>query len=346
MGQVLQAGAGQNPATQSRASPRASRWHVPRDDAQQGVPVGRSPPSSTRRGCIRLGEADVVVAGGQESMTNAPHLLPGSRTGWAYGTVSALDIAAHDGLTDAFDGDLDGRDRPSATTATRPRRAPSRMRSPPPRTSAPPPRAPTAASPPRSPRSRFPRRKGDDGHDDDEGVRPDSTVESLARLRPAFAADGTITAGNASPLSDGAARARARAPRPGPSEHGLDGPRARRRLRPGRRPRQLAALPAVARDRRGARHAGWQASRPRPRRDQRGLRRRLAAVDARPRTSTPRSSTPHGGAIALGHPIGASGRGSPCTPPTGSRAAARRRRPRSPCAAAAARARRSLLERA
>ena len=53
---------------------------------------------------IRSGDATVVVAGGQESMTRAPHVLPGSRQGWTYGTVQALDVAAHDGLTDAFDG--------------------------------------------------------------------------------------------------------------------------------------------------------------------------------------------------------------------------------------------------
>jgi acetyl-CoA C-acetyltransferase len=145
-----------------------------------------------------------VVAGGQESMTRAPHLLPGSRQGWSYGAIQALDVAAHDGLTDAFDGQSMGLstetknltlgiDRTSQDNVA----AHSHQR------------AALAAKngifddeiAPISVKQR----KGDPVVvSADEGVRPNTTVESLAGLRAAFVSDGTITAGNSSPLSDGA----------------------------------------------------------------------------------------------------------------------------------------------
>ena len=86
---------------------RRCRLEYSGDHDQQGVPV--RPGGRHRRGTADpAGEAQVVAAGGQESMTNAPHVLPGSRLGWNYGTMSALDTAAHDGLTDAFDHDSMG----------------------------------------------------------------------------------------------------------------------------------------------------------------------------------------------------------------------------------------------
>jgi acetyl-CoA C-acetyltransferase len=154
---------------------------------------------------IRSGEARVVVAGGQESMTRGPHLLPGSRQGWTYGSLQALDSVAHDGLTDAFDDvsmgaatergnvrlEIDRTAQDSVAAASHQRAA-----------------AATAGGvlaeeivP-----VVVPQRRGDDVVlTTDEGIRPDTTVESLARLRPAFHPDGAITAGNSSPLSDGAA---------------------------------------------------------------------------------------------------------------------------------------------
>src|SRR6476620_4380770 len=101
MGQVLQAGAGQNPARQS-AIGAGIGWNVPTVTINKVCLSGLAAVTDAAR-LIRAGEAEVVIAGGQESMTNGPHLLPGSRQGWTYGNITALDSVAHDGLTDAFD---------------------------------------------------------------------------------------------------------------------------------------------------------------------------------------------------------------------------------------------------
>lgn len=203
MGQVLQAGAGQNPARQS-AIGAGIGWNVPTVTINKVCLSGLTAVIDAAR-LIRAGDATVVVAGGQESMTRAPHLLPGSRQGWTYGTIQALDVAAHDGLTDAFDGQsmglstetknlVLGIDRASQDEVA----AQSHQRA-----------AAAAGSgvfddeiAPISVKQR----KGEPlvvGAD--EGIRPGTTVESLAALRAAFVSDGTITAGNSSPLSDGAA---------------------------------------------------------------------------------------------------------------------------------------------
>jgi acetyl-CoA C-acetyltransferase len=102
MGQVLQAGAGQNPARQS-AIAAGIGWNIPAVTINKVCLSGLTAVIDAAR-MIRSGDAVVVVAGGQESMSRAPHLLPGSRQGWSYGAIQALDVAAHDGLTDAFDG--------------------------------------------------------------------------------------------------------------------------------------------------------------------------------------------------------------------------------------------------
>lgn len=203
MGQVLQAGAGQNPAKQSAVA-AGIPWRVPATTVNKVCLSGLVAITDAAR-LIRLGEASVVVAGGQESMTNAPLVLPGSRKGWAYGSVELLDVAANDGLTDAFDHESMGasterfNERYGMTRAEQDEVA--------------------AASHVRAGQAQasgvfadeivpveIPQRKGDPVVvDEDQGVRPDSTVEVLAKLRPAFAAEGTITAGNSSPLSDGAA---------------------------------------------------------------------------------------------------------------------------------------------
>jgi acetyl-CoA C-acetyltransferase len=153
---------------------------------------------------IGAGEFEVVVAGGMESMTNAPHVLPALRKGHKYGAVEMLDSMAHDGLTDAFDhvpmGESTDRynKRLGITRAEQDEFA--------------------ARSHQRAAAARknglfdeeivpvqVPQRSGDPIElREDEGIRGDTTTEVLARLRPAFAADGTITAGSSSPISDGA----------------------------------------------------------------------------------------------------------------------------------------------
>ncbi|HLS26637.1 MAG TPA: acetyl-CoA C-acetyltransferase [Beutenbergiaceae bacterium] len=202
MGQVLQAGAGQAPARQA-AIGAGIGWDAHATTVNKVCLSGLSAVIDAAR-LLRSGEAEVVVAGGMESMTNAPHLLPGSRQGWVYGEVPMLDHAAHDGLTDAFDGEsmglaTDNRRQQFPTTRAEQDAVAARSHQ----------RAQAAWEDATFKAEVVPltvrTRKGEHTVDRDEGIRPDSTVESLAKLRPAFTPDGDITAGNASPLSDGAA---------------------------------------------------------------------------------------------------------------------------------------------
>ena len=153
----------------------------------------------------------------------------------------------------------------------------------------------------------IPQRKGDPiVVKEDEGIRGDTTAESLGRLRPAFTKDGTITAGNASPISDGAAAvvvmSQGEGRGAGPDLAGRD-----RCARHRRRPGQLAAVAAVQRDQRGAGQGGADGRRPRPDRDQRGVRCGRPSSRCVTSASTEEKVNVNGGAIALGHPIGMSG---------------------------------------
>lgn len=203
MGHVVQAGCGQNPARQSSIAAGIG-WDVNATTLNKVCLSGLSAIIDASR-LIRVGDADVVVAGGQESMSNTPHLLPGSRQGWTYGNITAIDSVAHDGLTDAFDGNSMGVSTEAKNTVLGLNRTEQDQVA--------------AASHQRAAAAleagvfedeivavSIPQRKGDPlVITVDEGIRPSTTVESLAGLRPAFAKDGTITAGNSSPLSDGAA---------------------------------------------------------------------------------------------------------------------------------------------
>jgi acetyl-CoA C-acetyltransferase len=203
MGQVILAGTGQITARQAAAN--------------AGVPM--SVPSTTvNKVClsglnaiyladlmINAGEAEIVVAGGMESMTQAPYLLPGARAGYRIGDQNVVDSMMYDGLFCAFDNcamglgterynGADGvsRERQDAFSALSHERAAAAIKD-----------------------GKFadeivavsvPQRKGDPlVVDTDEGVRPETTAESLGKLRPAFDKSGTITAGNASQISDGGA---------------------------------------------------------------------------------------------------------------------------------------------
>lgn len=203
MGQVLQAGAGQLP--------------VRKASADAGIPM-TVPSLLINKVClsgldaialadqlIRAGEVEIVVAGGMESMTNAPHVLPKSREGFKYGNTQLVDAMAFDGLTDAFDGEPMG----SSTEGYNERYSLTREEQ----------DAFAARSHQRAAVAQkngifaeeimpveIPQRRGDPiVFAEDEGIRADTTVESLGRLRPAFRKDGTITAGSASQISDGAA---------------------------------------------------------------------------------------------------------------------------------------------
>ena len=303
MGQVLQAGAGQNPARQSSIGAGIG-WDVPAVTINKVCLSGLTAVIDAAR-MIRGGEGEVVVAGGQESMTRAPHLLPGSRQGWTYGSIQALDVAAHDGLTDAFDGQSMGLstetrnlalgiDRTSQDNVA----AQSHQR------------AALAAKNGTFDDEIVPvsvkQRKGDPiVVSTDEGVRPNTSVDSLAGLRAAFVTDGTITAGNSSPLSDGAA-ALVLASRGYAEEHGLE------YLAVLGKPGQVAgpdnslhSQPSNA-IKNALGRAGWAVA------DLDFIEINEAfgsvAVQSLKDLDYPlEKCNIHGGAIALGHPIGASG---------------------------------------
>ena len=203
MGQVILAGQGQVPARQAAVA--------------GGIPFS-VPSMSINKAClsslnaialadqlIRAGEHEIVVAGGMESMTGAPYMLPNARSGYRYGNGELLDATFHDGLSDAFDhvamgeatekympeynltreaqDEFAARSHELAAAAMKDGRFEKEI-------------TPVAIK----------QRKGDPIQiTEDEGVRPGTTAESLGTLRPAFTKDGTLTAGNASQISDGAA---------------------------------------------------------------------------------------------------------------------------------------------
>ncbi len=204
MGQVLQAGAGQIPARQA-AHAAGIPMTVPALTINKVCLSGINAIAMADQ-LIRAGELDVVVAGGQESMTNAPHLMTKSREGYKYGDVTMRDHMAFDGLWDAFTDQAMGLLTEQANTGeqafTREEQDEFSARS-----------HQLAAKAWKDglfddevvPVS-IPQRKGDPVvFKNDEGIRADTTAASLSGLRPAFSKDGTITAGSASQISDGAA---------------------------------------------------------------------------------------------------------------------------------------------
>ncbi|MBB3678520.1 acetyl-CoA C-acetyltransferase [Modestobacter versicolor] len=303
MGHVIQAGAGQNPARPAAVA--------------GGIPM--SVPSFTlNKVClsgldaialadqlIRAGEFEVVVAGGMESMTQAPHLLPRSRTGTKFGDATLVDSMAHDGLTDTFDQVAMGK----LTEESNSRYGLTREEQ----------DAYAAESHQKAARAAkdgifdaeitpvlIPQRKGDPiEFREDEGIRPDTTAEGLAKLKPAFASDGTITAASASQISDGACAvvvmSAAKAGELGLTvlaeigAHGVvAGPDATLQTQPSRAVQKACAREGI---------------------DPKDLDlvefneafAAVAIVSTRELGIDPEKVNPNGGAIALGHPVGMSG---------------------------------------
>ncbi|MEO5678695.1 MAG: acetyl-CoA C-acetyltransferase [Acidimicrobiales bacterium] len=303
MGQVLLAGAGQIPARQAAV--------------KAGIPLS-VPACTVDKVClsglnalyqadlmIQAGDADIVVAGGQESMTNAPHLLAGARSGLRLGDATLVDSMLGDGLTDAFDrvsmglatdrfagaagisrsaqDEFAARSHERAAAAMKDGRFDAEI-------------VPVAV----------PQRRGDPiVVREDEGVRPGTTSASLGALRPAFDREGTVTAGNASQISDGAAAlvvmSRAEAERRGTPvlaevvAYGMvAGPDTSLLTQPSRAIRQALDKAGL-----GVQDLGVFE-----------LNEAFAAVGLASMDElgiTDEVTNVHGGAIALGHPIGASG---------------------------------------
>ncbi|MGW1339959.1 acetyl-CoA C-acetyltransferase [Kribbella sp. NPDC002412] len=202
MGQVLQAGGGQITARQA-AVKAGIPMNIPAITINKVCLSGLNAIALADQ-LIRAGEYEVVVAGGMESMTNSPHLLPKSREGFKYGDVPLVDSMAFDGLWDAFTdqamGALTDQANNEGLKLSREEQDEFSARS----------HQLAAAGWKNGVFAdevvpvEVPQRKGDPiVVDSDEGVRSDTSVESLAKLRPAFGKDGTITAGSASQISDG-----------------------------------------------------------------------------------------------------------------------------------------------
>jgi acetyl-CoA C-acetyltransferase len=203
LGQVIQAGAGQITARQA-----AHKGGIPLD--VPSITINKVCLSGVNAialadQLIRAGEHEIIVAGGMESMTNAPHLLPKSREGFKYGDVKLVDSMAYDALWDVFTEqamgaltescNVDGlrltREEQDQFAAASHQKAAAAWKN--------------GVYDDEVVPVEVPQRKGEAVVvSTDEGVRGDTTAESLGRLRPAFAADGTITAGSASQISDGA----------------------------------------------------------------------------------------------------------------------------------------------
>ena len=304
MGQVLTAGAGQIPARQAAVAAGIG-MEVPALTVNKVCLSGLNAIALADQ-LIRAGEYDIIVAGGQESMTQAPHMLSKSRSGYKYGDVTMLDHMAHDGLHDSFDQVSMGASTEKHNTRYEISREEQDEFA--------------AQSHQRAGRAvdsglfaeeitpvQVPQRKGDPiVVSADEGIRPETTAEGLGKLRPAFSADGTITAGTSSPITDGAAAvvvmSRAKAEELGLewlAEIGAQG------MVAGPGDSSLHEQPAnaivAACRKEGVEPADL---------DVIEINEAFAAVgvvSTRKLGVDPAKVNPNGGAIALGHPIGASG---------------------------------------
>ncbi len=302
LGQVLTAGVGQNPARQA----------VIRAGLPEGVPgmtINMVCGSGLRAvmlaaQAIKSGDAEIVIAGGQENMSASPHVLNGSRDGFRMGDAKLVDTMVHDGLWDIFNQYHMGvtaenlakkygltREEQDAFSAGSQQKAEAAQKA-----------------------GKFkdeivpvviPGKKGDTVFDSDEYIKPGTTIESLAALRPAFDKAGTVTAGNASGINDGAAavmvmtESKARAlglPILGViasyATAGVD-------------PAIMGIGPAPA-SRRALQKAGWTVDTPDLIEGNEAFAAQALAVN-KELGWNPEKINVNGGAIALGHPIGASG---------------------------------------
>jgi acetyl-CoA C-acetyltransferase len=303
MGQVLTAGCGQNPARQALIK-AGIPVHVPAMTVNQVCGSGLKVTHLAAQ-AIACGDADIVIAGGQESMSLSPHLLPGSRDGFRMGPATLVDSMVFDGLTDIYNNYHMGvtaeniaekygisREEQDAFSAASQNKAEAAQKA-----------------------GRFaseiipvliPQRKGDPVvFDQDEFIKYGATAEGLGKLRPAFKKDGTVTAGNASGINDGAAAVimmsaeRAR-------ELGLT-PLARIKAyaSAGVEPSIMGMGPVPATQRALAR-AGWSLDEIDLIEGNEAFASQALGVGRELKWNADKVNV-NGGAIALGHPIGASG---------------------------------------
>jgi acetyl-CoA C-acetyltransferase len=302
MGQVLAAGVGQNPARQALI-----RAGLP--DIVPGMTINKVCGSGLKAThlaaqAIRLGDADIVIAGGQENMSAAPHVLQGSRDGFRMGDAKLVDSMIHDGLWDIYNDyhmgvtaenvakkfGISRRDQDEFAAASQQK-------------------AEAAQKAGRFKDEIVPievsSRKGTVSFDTDEYIRAGTTVETLSELKPAFSKDGTVTAGNASGINDGAAAVMMMSSRRA-QELGLK-PLAtvRAYASAGVDPKIMGMGPVPA-SRLCLEKAGWRTQDLDLMEINEAFAAQAIAVNRQMEWDTGKINV-NGGAIAIGHPIGASG---------------------------------------
>jgi len=303
LGQVLTAGCGQNPARQA-AIHGGLPFSVPALNLNKVCGSGLKALHLGAQ-AIRCGDADVIIAGGQESMSLSPHLMPSSRTGLRMGHGKLIDSMIHDGLWDAFNDYHMGttaenlvnkyqisREEQDAFAAASQQKAVAAQEAG---------HFDAEITP-----VKVPQRKGDPLEiDRDENPRAGTTAESLARLRPAFQKDGSVTAGNASGLNDGAAAvllmSAAKAQELGLPVLARIAAYANAGVDPA-----IMGIGPVSATQRCLQKAGWQIADLDLIEATEAFAAQALAVGRELKWDAERVNV-NGGAIALGHPIGASG---------------------------------------
>lgn len=302
MGQVLAAGVGQNPGRQALI-----RAGIP--DSVPGMTINKVCGSGLKAThlaaqAIRLGDADIVIAGGQENMSAAPHVLAGSRDGFRMGDAKLTDSMIHDGLWDVYNDyhmgvtaenvakqyGISRREQDEFAAASQQKAEAAQKAG----------RFKAEIAP-----IRIVSRKGETVFDTDEYIRPGTTVEALSELKPAFSKDGTVTAGNASGINDGAAAVLMMSARRA-RELGLE-PLAyvRAYSSAGVDPKLMGMGPVPA-SRLCLSKAGWTPQDLDLMEINEAFAAQAIAVNRQMEWDTGRINV-NGGAIAIGHPIGASG---------------------------------------
>jgi acetyl-CoA C-acetyltransferase len=302
LGQVLTAGVGQNPARQALI-----RAGIP--DSVPGMTVNQVCGSGLKAThlaaqAIRCGDADIVIAGGQENMSAAPHVLNGSRDGFRMGDAKLIDSMVSDGLWDAYN------DYHMGVTAENVARqfgisrldqdefaAASQQKA----------HAAQAAGRFKGEIApvRIASRKGDSFFDSDEYIRGGTTVQSLGDLKPAFSKDGTVTAGNASGINDGAAAVMMMSARKA-KELGLTPLATVRAYSSAGVDPKIMGMGPVPASRLCLQKAGWTPADLDLMEINEAFAAQAIAVNRQMEWDTAKINV-NGGAIAIGHPIGASG---------------------------------------
>ena len=302
MGQVLTAGVGQNPARQALI-----RAGLP--ERIPGMTINKVCGSGLKAThlaaqAIKCGDADIIIAGGQESMSSAPHVLQGSRDGFRMGDAKLTDSMIHDGLWDIYNDyhmgvtaenvakkfEISRRDQDEFAAASQQKAEAAQKAG----------RFKSEIAP-----IEIVMRKGTTYFDNDEYIRPGTTVASLGELKPAFSKDGTVTAGNASGINDGAAAVMMMSARKA-DELGLQPLATIRAYSSAGVDPKIMGMGPVPASRLCLQKAGWTHQDLDLMEINEAFAAQAIAVNREMGWDTSKINV-NGGAIAIGHPIGASG---------------------------------------